>query len=260
MRRATRTLIAAGLLAAAIGVSGCSSGSGVPTPSTATTATASPSPTDTRAAVVGSQFEGRAIAQQIAAAMRGAGTGTATVTAGGATATLSFRLSGGGSAQRLTLPVEGTSIEVLSVDGRIFVQGLPDQAARWAEIDPAAQTSISRYYSSAVRNALTDPATLVRVLDRVTATATAVTGTTVTYEATVDPAALLAAGALGVPSSGAPSPVSIVLDTTTGRPVSIHLEADHQNVDVRYGDWGSDITIAAPPADDVSAFASANVD
>jgi hypothetical protein len=254
VRFVRRSIAAAGALAAAIAVAGCSV--------VATDAEAvpggSPSPPATPTVRVeeGSTLPGADLADRIGSAMAAAGTGRATIIAGGSASTVAVRYGGSSVEERLTLGVEGSSMDLLLVGGVLYVSNMPDQVTTWIRLDPNAASTMSRFFMTALRSGFVDPGTLARALKGRTATVVDPTADRVSYTVSVDPKALLdgAAYGLDVPR-GTTTEVTFVLDGRD-RPIAASMTAAGQDVAVAYTDWGAAVDITAPPPADVGTFES----
>ncbi len=254
MRDTTRTTIAAaGLLAAAIVMGGCSISldGAAPTP----TVTATPTVTVT----AGQTIPGPELARRVGDAMRAAGTGRATITASGSSSDVVMRYAGDTVEQHLTMPVESSEMDLVLLDGTLYVSGMPDQATRWIRLDPSGTDSMSRFFTTALRTAFTDPATLAKALRRTTATVADATAERTSYTVTVDPRSLIDGAVFGLDVTNLPCVATFVLDAQD-RPITVSMTVGGQDVAVTYTDWGGPVDIEAPPPAEVGTFESPKVE
>lgn len=247
------TWYAALVLAAALGLGAC----GSETPDAASDVGSTTSSSSTTSAVglaVGTTVDGGALGTRMLEAMVEAGSGTMVIDLGaGGTATGSFVMEQGTMRQHLVMPVEGARMEMVAIDGVLYLKGVPGSKKPWVKIDPKAKDMFSQLVSGMLGD-LGNPRQFAEAMEGAQATVVSSSASETTYEVTIDPATLLGhrSGQGALPSM-APVTARYVLDGQD-RPVSMTVEVEGQDVSATFGDWGKPVTITAPPAGLVGTF------
>ena len=201
----------------------------------------------------GATVDGAALATRMTGAMVKAGSGTVSMELGSEGKTSgSFAIKDGQLEQQMSMQVQGQSMEIISTGGVIYLKGLPGSAKPWAKIDLKADDPVSKMFAGLAGD-LSDPRQLAKALEGTKATVVSSTADASTYDVTIDPSAILGqAGSAAVPST-APVKARYTLDGQ-GRPTTMVAQVQGQTVKITYGNWGTPVTIKAPPPDQVGAF------
>ena len=235
------TVALSGLLA--LGLAGCGSSSNP----TVSAAGATPSTSATSAPPVGDSTDANELATRISNAMVKAksGKGKISTTGGtasaGVTGTLQFQLDGTTTEAQGSFVVAGTTLEVVTKDGIIYIKGMPSRMTGgkpWVKIDPKGTDELSKSMSK-LGNNTGDPRALVDSFKGGKATVKSRSGGQTTYEITG--ASALAGGALEVTVDEQDLPSTFKV-TTSG--VTVTAE---------YSDWGAPVSVIVPPADQVGS-------
>lgn len=225
-----------------------------PTASTsATSSTTSSSSASAAGLAVGTTVDGSDLGTRMLAAMVKAGSGTMAMTVGaGGTATGSFTMTKGTMRQRMVMAIEGVNLEIVSIDGVLYIKGLPGSTKPWVKIDPKAKDPSSQLFSGMLGE-MGNPRQFADAMVGAKATVVSSSATETTYEVAVDPAKILGEARQGAVASMAPVTTRYVLDAQD-RPVSMTVEVEGQEVGGTFGDWGKPVAITAPPASQVGTF------
>ena len=224
------------------------------TPSTSSTSSTTASSSASAAGLaVGTTVDGGDLGTRMLAAMVKAGSGTMTMNVGaGGTASGSFIMKKGTMRQRMVMALEGVRMEIVSIDGVLYIKGLPGSTKPWVKIDPKAKDPSSQLFSGMLGQ-MGSPRQFADAMVGAEATVVSSSATGTTYEVSIDPAKLLGEAGQGAVPSMAPVTTRYVLDAKD-RPVSMTVEVEGQTVGGTFGGWGKPVTITAPPASQVGTF------
>lgn len=247
------TRIAAVALAAALGLSACGSSDEGSGSGASSTSSASSSSSSSSGAGAGSTVDGAALGKRMADAMEKAGSGAMTMdlgTQGKASGT--FSMSKGAMDQRMTMDIQGQTLEVISVGGLVYLKGIPGGSKPWVKIDPKGDDPMSQMFGQMVGEAgANDPRQIAKALEGAKATLVSESADGSVYDVTIDPSAL--PGAPDSAPAGDPVTARYTLDSQD-RPTEMTVEVEGQKVAITFSDWGVATKIAAPPASQVGTF------
>lgn len=246
MKRRLLVLLSVSALA---GLGACSSSS----TTTATSTTANQPTTSTPAAPsVGSTASGAVIGARMVDAMTKAGSGKAVISSEGATGAgaltgdVAYTIAKDGSiASKGTVNVAGQSMEVISTGGMFYLKSAMVKAsngAPWVKIDPNGTDPLSKQLAPTLKSSA-DPRTQIEALKSSTATFVGTEGGLSHYKLS----------GLGGATVGA-ADVDVWLDSQD-RPTKTTVTASGAKISSTYTDWGTPVTIAPPPADQVGTLA-----
>ena len=241
--------LAAVTLSGALALSACGHTSAPPS-STSTTSTSSASGGALKA---GNTVDGAALATRMTNAMVKAGSGTISMDlAAVGTVHGSFLIGDRTMQQQMSMTIQGRAMQIVSTGGLIYMKGLPGSAKPWVKIDPKANDATSRMFAGLTGN-MGDPRQLAKVLQGTKATVVSSSTSSTQYDVTIDPSKLEGTnGQTSLPSVGQVK-ARYTLDAQD-RPTEMDVVAGGQDVKVRFGGWGTPVTIQTPPADQVGTF------
>jgi hypothetical protein len=249
--------LSAAVLVATLSLSACG-GAAAPTtaPAAATTTaagdsasspaatTAATTPANTPAAT--GDLDGTGIAAKMVMALIKAGSGrydmVSSGSAGGQQATMTakseFVVVNGAMDSKATMTIAGSSMEVISVGGVMYLKGLfkAKNGKPWVKIDPNGTDAFSKQMAPQLKSAA-DLRSQVEVYQGSKATLVGTDGGVRHYRLT------------GV-SSAPTQPFDLYLDAQD-RPVKVTTTSSSVNMTITYSGFGDPITVSAPPADQV---------
>lgn len=251
--RTTRGAAAAMALAAALAVGACGSdttegGASGDSGSSAEAGGAGDAQT-------GETVDGKELADRVVAAMEKAGSGKIALTGGGSESSGAFTIEDGKFQQTMTTEASGQKLDTVSVDGIVYLKGIPgtDPAKPWVKIDPSGDDPLSQMMSSITGNMdLSDPRSMTKAFAGTTANVVSSDASGTVYTFTVK-AADLVGPELAQAAGGGEIEVTYTLDGDD-RPVKTESKIAGQTSTVTYSDWGTDVSVQAPSADQIGTF------
>lgn len=269
MKRTTYASVVSFALGGALVLSGCGSSTDTSAPpavaSSATSAaptaaatTSASAPSTGAPATAGSTVNAGDLAATMSKAMIAAKSGKATMSMAGSGVNMS------GSSQFIyttptqadttaTMSIMGLNLELVSAGGVMYMKGLPTQMSGgkpWVKIDPNGSDEMSKALREA-GGGNGNPQAVVDALKGGTATVVDTNGANTHYRIT----GFAAVGASG--TSGTSGASGATMDLTVDSknlPVTSVVEASGAKVSVEYSDWGTPVTVTAPPADQVGTL------
>lgn len=213
---------------------------------------------------VGDTVDVKALSAAGAAAVKKAGTVRISMDSAAAGGTLSGTADFGASTPAMSLSGEaqGQKISVVFVDGILYVK-VPELGSKsWLKIDPQGDDQMSKALG-AMLTPLTDQANPTRMMAAVpngTVKVVAVGDATATVEQKVTPGEmkefiteLYGSDLAGQATSTGTVTVRTTLDDQA-RPVKVEVSGAGSHQTIRYTDWGADVSVTAPPADQIGTF------
>jgi hypothetical protein len=253
-------------LAVALAVSACSSSS----TSTATSASAAGSSTSAAATAgggaVGDTVDATGVITGMTEAMKAAKTGKMTMTstnagAGVLNATSEFEYTDTSQNQHLTMDMSGMSIEMVVLDGVMYLKGMPTSVTggkAWVKIDPNGTDALSKQLAGSLSQMGVDSSLAAYQGAKATLVDTDGGGKHYRVDGLTLPSASTATGSAATAATTSPSVTTadFWLDSK-GLPLksSVTVGGLSGTVTVTYSGWGAPVTITAPPADQVGALA-----
>jgi hypothetical protein len=250
--KTTRT--AALALAAALGLSACGSSGDEAGSSSRTSSSSSSSTTQGSGAKAGATVDGAALGKRIADAMAKAGSGAMTMDLGDqGKASGTFSMAGDTMDQQMTMDFQGQSLEVVSVDGIIYLKGFPGGSKPWIRIDPKGDDPMSQMFGQMVGKAgANDPRQIAKALEGAKATVVSESAEGSVYDVTIDPDKLISGAQTSAPAVDQVT-ARYTLDSQD-RPTKMTLDVEGQTVTITFSDWGVATKITAPPASQIGTF------
>ncbi|MEI2766253.1 MAG: hypothetical protein V9F82_11280 [Dermatophilaceae bacterium] len=212
--------------------------------------TSSPTTTATSTTATTSTIDGAVIGARMVEAMTKAGSGKGVVTTEGGGAGLAltgetlYSIAKNGTLDsKGTLTVGGQPMDVVAVGGTFYIKSAMFPSANgapWVKIDPDATDAVSKQISARL-SGTTDPRQQIEALKGFAATLVGTEGGLTHYK-------LTGAGSASA-TTGGPE-VDVWLDSSDRPAKQIGTLAGVKVITV-YSEWGTPVTIAAPPADQV---------
>lgn len=251
-------------LVAALALSGCGGGSATATaPATGANSAA---PTSAAPAAPAGITDGKVLAQRLNDALTKAGSGKAVMTMSGMSTaaasgsmegTTEFVVKGDRMDTKATMTIMGKAVEVRSIGGVMYIKGLMPAAAiggkSWVKIDPNGTDAFSKQMAPSLQQS-GDIRAQIDMYAGATVTLVDTTNGVSHYKLT---GLTGAPAATGSTAGAAPQSVDVWMDSQD-RPTKMTVTAPGANVEVTYSDFGSPITVEAPPAADVGVFSMPN--
>jgi hypothetical protein len=248
----SRPVLATLALVVAVGVAGCGGDEPAPsskgttpasatTPSSATTTSGGPGAGSTPRTIDGSE-----LAKRVTDAMVAAKSGKIAITNAGSTGTGRFVIEGKATKAHMTMPFQGQSLEIITLGKVIYIKGIPNSTKPWVKVDPNAKDPLSQMMAQSLGQMESDPRALVRQLEGSTATVKSEDAGITTYEVAIE------AAGTGTATS---APVTLTMSVDEkDLPHTMVATVGADEVKVEYSEWGSKVTVAAPPASQVGTF------
>lgn len=232
-------------LAATLGLAACG---GSPTSTEPAAPAVTSAATSSTAATTG-PVDAVDLGKRMTAAMVAAKSGKATMTTSAQgmslSSTSSFVYTSPTSANVVgTSSIGGIEIETRVVDRVAYIKGMPTAMTGgkpWVKFDGSGTDALSQQLKQAGSG---DPQQLVKVLEGGTATVVSSSGGTTEYKVT------------GVSVQGAPDLTMNITVDDKDLPVTSVVTTQGADVKVAYSDWGTPVTVQAPPADQVGTFSA----
>lgn len=254
MKKATSLVALA--LTAVLGLTACGDpgdDSAGKTPSSASSASSSSSSGSLASGKAGDSVDGGDLATKMTDAMVKAGSGSIALDLGSeGRATGSFSIKDGTMQQQMTMAIQGQTMQIVSTGGIIYMKGIPGSKKPWVKIDPKGDDPVSQMFAGMAGD-MGDPRQLAKALEGSKATEVSSTADSSTYDVTIDPDALLGGAAGSAAPATEPVKARYTLDAEN-RPTLMVVDVQGQSLKVTFGDWGTPVTITAPPADQVGTF------
>lgn len=201
----------------------------------------------------GDQVDAGVLAQRMTAAMQKAGSGTMTLDLAATGAVKgSFVMRNGRMDQSMSMSVQGQNLQIVTVDGILYMKGLPGSTKPWVKIDPKANDPLSKMFAG-MAGQMGDPRQLAKALSGTKATVVSSSPGSTVYDVTIDPAKVMAQSTASPKPSMPPVKARYTLDDQD-RPTQMSVDVQGQQVTMAFGGWGTPVTVSAPPADQVGTF------
>ena len=245
----SRPTLAALVLLAAVTVGGCGgedkspSSQGPTSSAAATTGGGSAAGPGLKA---GATIDGSELAKRLTDAMVAARSGKIAITSGGSTGTGHFVIEGAATKAHMTMPLQGQSLEIITLGKVIYIKGIPNSPKPWVKVDPDADDPLSKMMAQSLGQMDSDPRALVGHLDGSTATVTSVSGGVTTYEVPIT--------SEGTGTATAPPVLLTIVVDDKDLPQKMSASVGGEDVEVAYSDWGAAVTVEEPPASEVGSF------
>ncbi len=252
-----RTIIAVVSLSGALALAGCGASSPTTTAQPSTSASSTPSAstssgtTSTTSAAVtpGATSDAVELGKRMGAAMVAAKSGKGTLSmsssAVNVSGTTQFVYTSPTQADTTaSMAMMGINLQVVSAGGVIYMKGLPTQLTggkEWVKVDPKGTDAMSKAMREGGSTA-GDPQTMVDALKGGTATVVDTNGGNTHYKIT------------GTSQPGLTNATMDITVDSQDRPVTSVVEAAGSTITVDYSDWGTPVTVSAPPADQIGTM------
>lgn len=245
------TSFAALALTAALGLSAC--GGGDPDaagPSSSSSSTSSASATSSGTGLkTGDTVDGSDLATRMTDAMVKAGSAGFVMELGTqGRATGWFTYKGGEMQQQVRMNLQGQAMQVVMLDGIFYMQGIPGSTKPWVRIDPKGDDPLSKLVAEATGD-LGDPRQFAKALDGTKAQVVSSSADATVYSVEID-----ASKVLGDAAQSAGNVTARYTLDSKDRPTKMVVEVQGETVTLTLQDWGQDVDVVAPPADQVGTF------
>ncbi len=249
----SRPVLATLALVTALGVAGCGGDDPAPASQGATTSSVATSASGSATGgTATATIDGSKLAERVTDAMVAAKSGRIAITNAGSTGTGEFVIEGSATKAHMTMPLQGQTIEIITLGKVIYIKGIPDSPKPWVKVDPNSNDPLSQMMAQSLGQMESDPRALVKQLEGSTATVTSVEGGFTTYEVVIPVESGTATS--GTATTG-PVNLTIAVDEKDLPRRMVATVSGGDEVVVEYSAWGSKVTVAPPPASQVGTFA-----